>query len=355
MARIRTVKPEVAKHELLFELERQSGFNIRFAWCVLFTIADREGRFKWRPRALKSEVLPFDDVDFGQVLETLERGGLIVRYEVDGEIYGYIPTWKKHQSINQREAPSQIPAPPGDAENMHARARTVITEYEPCGVNVPAPLRQQVFERDGFKCLRCGCRDDLTIDHIFPQSIGGTHAILNLRTLCRSCNSGRPVQGQALVEDLAKDGFTLDDMKRICTHVHARGEGKGREGKGRIPPNPPEGGASAVDGGRPRSGAEHAWRDVTECDPQAYQAWLAYREEAGDSVPPSVRIQHAKFLGGKGTPEHQRAFVDELIRRQFKRLHDPFHPVGSKPKRDEPPYREPPDALDVARRKGLID
>lgn len=83
-------------------------------------------------------------------------------------------------------------------------------------------------------------------------------------------------------------------------------------------------------------GGWDAWRDVTECDAQAYEAWLEYREQAGDPVPPATRIANAKLLGGKGTPEAQRAFVAELIGRQFKRFHDPFHPTsrsnGSSPK-----------------------
>ena len=40
----------------------------------------------------------------------------------------------------------------------------------------------------GPACEACGTRDDLTVDHIVPQSMGGTHARANLRTLCRSCH-----------------------------------------------------------------------------------------------------------------------------------------------------------------------
>ena len=60
--------------------------------------------------------------------------------------------------------------------------------------------------------------------------MGGTHVLSNLRTLCRPCNSRRPVAGEAFIADLAVDGLTLDDMKVLCMHVHARVEGKGREG-----------------------------------------------------------------------------------------------------------------------------
>lgn len=40
-----------------------------------------------------------------------------------------------------------------------------------------------------FKCVYCGGKDDLTIDHIVPVSKGGSDDFNNLQILCRSCNS----------------------------------------------------------------------------------------------------------------------------------------------------------------------
>jgi HNH endonuclease len=48
--------------------------------------------------------------------------------------------------------------------------------------------RQRVFARDGGRCLVCGCPDNLTLDHIMPESQGGGHGDDNLQTLCRTCN-----------------------------------------------------------------------------------------------------------------------------------------------------------------------
>lgn len=71
-------------------------------------------------------------------------------------------------------------------------------------------------------------------------------------------------------------------------------------------------------------GPENAWRDITECDREAYENWLDWRQGEHDPVPPRVRLEHAKFLAGKGTPEQQRAFVAKLIQLEFRRLHDPI-------------------------------
>jgi hypothetical protein len=111
MARIRTIKPGFFRHSDLFEAERASGLPLRLAFAGLWTAADREGRFKWKPRELKLDCLPHDDVDFSRVLDALVTGGWVVRYEVNGAVYGAIPTWKEHQVINNREAASDIPEP----------------------------------------------------------------------------------------------------------------------------------------------------------------------------------------------------------------------------------------------------
>lgn len=54
---------------------------------------------------------------------------------------------------------------------------------------IPVAVRFFVFERDGFRCVQCDTAEDLTIDHIYPKSLGGADTEDNLQTLCKSCNS----------------------------------------------------------------------------------------------------------------------------------------------------------------------
>jgi len=49
----------------------------------------------------------------------------------------------------------------------------------------------------GDACERCGSRSDLTLDHRVPQSLGGSNARANLRTLCRACHSAVGVRSNA--------------------------------------------------------------------------------------------------------------------------------------------------------------
>jgi hypothetical protein len=144
MARIRTVKPEIAKHELLFQTEQETGFPIRFVWAILPTHCDREGRFKWRPTPMKTDLLPYDDVDFAAVLNALVERDFMVRYRVGSEWYGWIPTFTKHQFINNRESYSELPSP--DEADEVIRGGSITSTREP---RVPDASRACSSGREG--------------------------------------------------------------------------------------------------------------------------------------------------------------------------------------------------------------
>lgn len=115
MARIRSIKPEFFQHEGIFEAEIECKLPLRIAYAGLWTQCDREGRFEWRPRQLKLNVLPYDTCDFSAVLSSLEANGFITRYVVEGKSFGFIPSWFEHQYVNAREPSSTIPAPDEDS------------------------------------------------------------------------------------------------------------------------------------------------------------------------------------------------------------------------------------------------
>ena len=75
-----------------------------FVFAGLWGHCDKKGRFRWKPRTLKLDVLPFLSFDMEATLGILERHGYVKRYEVEGELYGWIPTFTEHQRINGKEA-----------------------------------------------------------------------------------------------------------------------------------------------------------------------------------------------------------------------------------------------------------
>lgn len=62
---------------------------------------------------------------------------------------------------------------------------------------IPASLRRAVYERDGYACVHCGATEHLSLDHIYPWSLGGLDTLENLQTLCRPCNSRKGVRTDA--------------------------------------------------------------------------------------------------------------------------------------------------------------
>src|SRR4051812_15575520 len=106
MSRIRTIKPEFFTSEDIFGMTPLARLFYVSLWCE----SDREGRLEWKPGTFKARYLPADNCDINALGEELIAKGLIELYEVDGKKYAFIPTFTEHQVINNREAPSKIPA-----------------------------------------------------------------------------------------------------------------------------------------------------------------------------------------------------------------------------------------------------
>jgi 5-methylcytosine-specific restriction endonuclease McrA len=50
------------------------------------------------------------------------------------------------------------------------------------------PVKEEVFERDGGQCVKCGSTRDLQYDHVIPYSRGGSNTAANIQLLCGDCN-----------------------------------------------------------------------------------------------------------------------------------------------------------------------
>lgn len=59
---------------------------------------------------------------------------------------------------------------------------------------VSKSLRFEILRRDQFRCHYCGkesAQTELHVDHVVPQSLGGSNDPSNLVTACAECNSGK--------------------------------------------------------------------------------------------------------------------------------------------------------------------
>jgi hypothetical protein len=92
--------------------------------------------------------------------------------------------------------PERLAAEEAAAEKERQRAAACAMKIALRGGQVNrAPIstgvRDFVFDRDGHACRLCGATADLTLDHIYPWSLGGPDTPDNLRVLCRPCNSSK--------------------------------------------------------------------------------------------------------------------------------------------------------------------
>jgi len=114
MARIRTIKPEYFRHELLQDLEiLNPGLHPMLVFAGLWGQCDKNGVFEYKPRQLKLDILPFLEYDMGASLTLLREAKLIALMLHGEKVYGFVPSFKDHQRINGKEAQdnSKFPQP----------------------------------------------------------------------------------------------------------------------------------------------------------------------------------------------------------------------------------------------------
>src|SRR4051812_43888805 len=105
VARARNIKPGFFTNDELVELP----FATRLLFIGLWTIADREGRIVDRPKKIKMEIFPADDVDCDQALCDLAAAGFIHRYQADNVKVIEIANFAKHQAPHSTEKDSALP------------------------------------------------------------------------------------------------------------------------------------------------------------------------------------------------------------------------------------------------------
>ena len=66
-----------------------------------------------------------------------------------------------------------------------------------------------LLEFYGHRCLACGNRENITVDHVVPLSLGGSNTIHNIQPLCERCN-------------LLKDQRTTDYRQESCIREGVR-------------------------------------------------------------------------------------------------------------------------------------
>ena len=108
MARARNIKPSFFINDTLTENNCPLG---RLLFIGMWTIADCNGNFEWRPARIKAQVLPYDECDIKKLAINLDKSGFIRFYSDGDRILINIPTFLDHQNPhkNEREKGGAVP------------------------------------------------------------------------------------------------------------------------------------------------------------------------------------------------------------------------------------------------------
>lgn len=78
--------------------------------------------------------------------------------------------------------------------------------------------RKHIKEEWNHQCAYCGSNENLTIDHVVPQSKGGTDTTKNVVCCCHSCNQSKshiPWEEWYLKQDF----FSEENYKKIVNWI----------------------------------------------------------------------------------------------------------------------------------------
>lgn len=103
--RARNIKPGLWLNEELAETSIPARYLFPALWCL----ADKEGRLEYRPKKIKAEVYPYDDVDIPELIAELHGKKFISVYSHESKLYIQIHNFKKHQNPHPKEKGSELP------------------------------------------------------------------------------------------------------------------------------------------------------------------------------------------------------------------------------------------------------
>ena len=106
MARIRSVHPGLFTDEAFVSRSPLA----RLLFIGLWTEADDEGAFEWKPIQIKMRLLPVDNTDVAPLLAELVEANMMRRYSAGGREYGAIRNFRRFQRPKKPKSVHPMPA-----------------------------------------------------------------------------------------------------------------------------------------------------------------------------------------------------------------------------------------------------
>ncbi len=186
MARIRSIHPGLFTDEAFIS----ASMAARIMMMGLWTEADDNGIFEWKPVRYKMRIFPGDNVNAGELLDELQKLDVIMKFDVDGRSFGAVRNFCKWQ---RPKSPQEI-YPITDEIRKYVRA---VTPDEGGKPERGTALGRMLCEKQHGRCFYCETEitfyrkkpNSLQIDHKIPLSRGGSDDVENIVASCRQCNS----------------------------------------------------------------------------------------------------------------------------------------------------------------------
>lgn len=129
MARIRSIKPELADDEKLGSISRDARLLFIMMWCHSDDFGVVKGNLRW----LQAQIFPYDPLkpeQFEKWIRELESIDSIRPFEANGEKFYYIKNFRKHQVINKPSKQARNPEPPEETLQEDSRSTTVVLQED---------------------------------------------------------------------------------------------------------------------------------------------------------------------------------------------------------------------------------
>lgn len=206
MARIRTIKPEFFRHEGLQDLEQDNpGSYVMLVFAGLWGHCDKLGRFEWKPRTLKLDILPFLSFDMATTMGLLLGAGFLRKYVAeDGREYGEVNSFEKHQRINGKEAQEDGKFPDPVEYRTGSDCEAPVKQARSQEWKGKEEEREEEGKGKGNEALRARREQVAAVFAHWRQIMNHPKAVLDDKR-------------RKLIESRLKDGYSADDLCSAIT------------------------------------------------------------------------------------------------------------------------------------------
>ena len=196
------VAKEVIKHQSIKMSFLEEEFNLEYTTIIpIFDELERLKIISGDRMTLGRSVYVRDENELNQILKEIEekRSFYSINYDaIQQYIEKYIENKKQEREEREKQEIKEKLLEKERKKQLYKQAFEELIEEglifnqrksgEKSREPIPKDIMNQVWNRDGGKCVQCGSQENLEFDHIIPFSKGGATTYRNLQLLCQKCN-----------------------------------------------------------------------------------------------------------------------------------------------------------------------